>query len=141
MQLLFYKGRASIWDKFICLITASPYSHVEVVDYIDNYNNYVCWSADAWDGVVRNKSISFNPAKWELVKIKDSINTIDWFEQHRNKKYDFLGLLCTITKISLFNTKDKWFCSEIVAEYLGYRDSWKYTPAKLYKELKCSQVS
>ena len=134
MKLLFYKGKESIWDKLICFITRSPYSHVEISDIHDDFGYHMCWSSDAWDGDVRLKRIWYNPDKWDIVEISPE-RTLDWFDQHKGKKYDFIGLLGTVLKVSWFNSNSKWFCSEIIAEFLNYPDSWKYTPASLYKKV------
>lgn len=136
MKLLFYKGtkkenpNSTLWDNLICKITNSRFSHVEL-SYYDSLGAHMCWSASTRDKGVRLIRIVESP-NWEVVDLflnKDP----NWFFEHRNKPYDYFGLLGTIIKLPFFSSKNKWFCSEIIAEFIGLEDSWKYTPEGLYQ--------
>lgn len=140
MYLLFYKGtkaenpRATLWDRIICLVTGSRFSHVEL-SFVDNDPLYLCWSSSTRDKGVRCANIDIRSGHWELVPL--DINTSDeWFIQHKGKSYDYVGLIGTIIKLPFFSSKNKWFCSEIIAEFLGLPSSWKYTPEDLYRNYK-----
>lgn len=139
MKLLFYKGTkkenpdSTLWDRLICAITGSRFSHVELSIY-DSLGSHMCWSASTRDGGVAYRRI-INSGNWEVIDLfidKDH----EWFFQHRYKKYDYLGLIGTIIRLPFFSSKNKWFCSEIIAEFLGLKDSWKYTPEDLYQMYK-----
>ena len=139
MKLLFYKGTklenpsSTLWDNLICYITGSRFSHVELSTY-DSFNSHMCWSASNRDGGVRYVRIEVKD-NWEILDLpvhKDP----NWFFQHRSKKYDYLGLIGTIIHLPFFSSKNKWFCSEIIAEFIGLKDSWKYTPEDLYQLYK-----
>ena len=130
-KLAFYKGRyGNIWDKFICLVTRSKYSHVELV-YGQRGSIYKCWSSSTYDGGVRLKWMHLDD-KWDIINIPDQVSE-KLFIQENRKEYDYIGLLGTVIKHQIFSRRRKWFCSEIVAEALGLKDSWKYTPEDLYK--------
>lgn len=134
MKLLFYKGKSGTWlDKLICYVTKSEYSHVEFVSR-DDGTVYECWSSSNRDGGIRKTYITVNPEHWTLLELPtaDAVNT-NWFLERTGQKYDYVGLLCPILKTSLFSSKSKWFCSEAIAEVLGHKDSWRYTPEMLFQ--------
>lgn len=139
MKLLFYKGtkkenpNSTLLDRVICAITGSRFSHVEL-SYYDSLGSHMCWSASTRDNGVRLTRIEPKD-NWVIVDLlikKDP----DWFFEHRSKKYDYLGLIGTIIHLPFFSSKNKWFCSEIIAEFIGLKDSWKYTPEDLYQLYK-----
>lgn len=140
MKLLFYKGRwidnssATLWDNIICLVTWSKYSHVEVS--INEYNGWHdCWSSSTRDDGVRKTRIYVDPSKWHIIPTDKPIE-LKLFEDNENASYDYIGLLGTVFKTKLFSSENKWFCSEIIAEALGFKDSWKFTPQRLYSIFK-----
>lgn len=136
-SLIFYKGSApgaTVWDKFICLVTKSKYSHVEMV--FEQRNEYLkCWSSSTRDGGVRTKWIKIDSESWDTFQLPIEYSE-DWFLEHSGAAYDFVGLLGTITKKEWFSNSNKWFCSECIAEVLGIKDSWKYSPQDLYLLVK-----
>lgn len=128
-QLAFYKGEyGNFWDKFICLVTRSKYSHIEVI-----FDNYRSWSSSPRDGGVR-QIIFDHTNRWDLLECPSISEKL--FIQEKGKKYDWTGLLAPVFQIEFFSAKDKWFCSEIVAEALGLSDSWRYTPQDLFNMYK-----
>lgn len=137
VNLIFYKGsapHATMWDKLICLVTNSKYSHVEIsFENIDE--SYKCWSSSNRDGGIRTKWIQIDKESWDIFPIVSEINE-EWFLQHKSEKYDYIGLLGTLTNTDWFSSSTKWFCSECIAEVLGLKDSWKYSPEDLYKTIK-----
>ena len=48
------------------------------------------------------------------------------------------NIICYVTKsrtiiyLPYFSSENKWFCSEIIAEFLELKNSWNYTPEDLY---------
>jgi len=140
MYLLFYKGTKenpkSTWvDNTICQVTQSKFSHVELA-YRRTKDVYHCWSSSPRDGGVRQKDIDISSGKWEVVNIKrKQVKSEDWFmfEAATSTGYDYLGVVGTVIQYNWFNSKDKWFCSEIVAEALGKPESWRYSPEDLHK--------
>jgi hypothetical protein len=134
MQLLFYKGKyGNFWDKFICLVTSSQYSHVEASFSINSEGYHYCWSSSPRDGGVRQTRILVDD-HWDILNIPNISEQI--FIQEKGKQYDYVGLIGTVIQVPWFSRQRKWFCSEIVAEALGLKDSWKYSPEDLYQIYK-----
>lgn len=132
-KLAFYRGKyGTIWDKFICLVTGSEFSHVELCFQESVGNIGRCWSSSTYDNGVRQKWLSFNE-KWVLVDLPSEVSE-QLFIQENGKLYDYVGLLGTIVQSPWFSRQRKWFCSEIVAEALGLKDSWKYSPEDLHQK-------
>lgn len=129
MKLLFYKGKyGNLWDKFICLVSFSEYSHVEVsFGSVDGYHR--CWSSSPRDGGVRQARILVDD-HWDSIEIPNISEQL--FLQEKGKSYDYLGLIGTVIQFPWFSRKRKWFCSEIIAEAIGLKDSWRYSPEDLY---------
>lgn len=135
--LLFYKGRrsenpsATFWDNFICLVTRSRYSHVELA-FFNIDANHLCWSSSTRDDGVRYKRIYVDYSKWDAVSIQLDKDD-SFFLQHEGKGYDYMGLIGTVIALPIFSRKNKWFCSEIIAAFFGLSNPWSYTPEDLYK--------
>ncbi|EAA3638885.1 TPA_asm: hypothetical protein GB248_18600 [Salmonella enterica subsp. enterica] len=69
--------------------------------------------------------------KWDKLPLKATLPEVEvFFRKHNGKRYDWQGAL----GIALYNRerKDKLFCSEFCAEFLGLNDSWRYSPSHLY---------
>lgn len=130
MKLAFYKGPhagfAGLFDRAVRWWTRGPYSHVELV-----LSDGVCWSSSARDGGVRSKVIDLDPAKWDLVEVDgNELAARWWFEIHRGKKYDYLGLFGFVWR-TVRSPNSRWFCSEAVAASLGFTQSWRFDPNTL----------
>ena len=132
MKLLFYKGTKSnpsstIWDNIICFVTNSKYSHVELsfglsFEWTNNY--YRCWSSSTRDNGVREKWIDTSDGHWTIIDVDRCDIGEGFFENQEGFGYDYTGLIGTVIPLSIFSSKYKWFCSEIIAEYLGINNSW-----------------
>lgn len=133
--LAFYKASGNYEDKLIRFRTQSHVSHVELL--IDG----ICYSSSPRDGGVRKKVINLEPNKWDLVAVPwlQSSQALRVFKKHSGAEYDLLGVLVG----QLFNVpihdRDKCFCSELVAEMLGFEQPWRYSPGLLY--LTVSEVN
>jgi hypothetical protein len=134
--LLFYKGTkaeneaSTFWDRFICFVTRSKFSHVELV--LEDHGNglYKCISASTRDNGVRIKVIDIASGHWVISNSSLQPNTV-WLKSQIGKKYDSIGLLGTVINLPIFSSKTKWFCSELIASEL--KDSWRMTPEKIFK--------
>lgn len=145
LALAFYIGKkrlnpeASIMDRVVCAITRSNYSHVELVYHIDEVTNVAeCWSSSPIDGGVRRATITLNHRHWELFMLVGTANEDAlhaWFMAEDGKPYDWLGALGV--KFKLFSqNNNRWFCSEIIASYLGMKRAHRLSPINLYQRLK-----
>jgi len=140
IQVAFYKVNQSkiTWiDKLIAWWTKGNYSHVELI--IDGY----MYSSSPVDNGVRKKKHIVNINKWEYININaNTDNILEFFNQTKNNKYDWLGILGFILPFK--DRTNKWFCSEWVSNALkisGYKNLWKLepdkiSPNKLYEILK-----
>lgn len=131
MKLAFYKGRARLFDRAVQWWTRGPYSHVELV-----FSDGLSASASYRDGGVRMKVISFKPERWDFVEIDgDEAAAWAWFDARLGEGYDALGLFGFLWRP--FSGKPaRWFCSEAIADALGYADSWRFCPNTLASAIK-----
>ena len=152
LVLAFYKGQkrenpdTSFFDRLICFVTRSPYSHVELVYYyIDKTKFGYCWTSSPRDGGVRATTIQFDPHHWDLFEYSGTmpshlklgtIPEVDaWFRPKAGMKYDWVGAVATVIRF-IKQIETKYFCSEIIAEFFEFAKPSRYTPKKLFNELK-----
>lgn len=137
VQLALYKGPPSsdnlkhfITHYAICIRSLSKYSHCELV--IDG----VSYSSSARDGGVRKKTIIFDQ-KWDIIDLPraDAHRAIEIFELKEDNPYDWMGIVSFILPF-VKHSKDKEFCSEIVAEMLCIDPADKCFPGDLKKLTK-----
>lgn len=153
MYIAFYKYKTPVtnWRSFvnramhevICLFTRSKYSHCELVITEQNLTlndvlsrlSLDCYSSSVRDGGVRKKEMMLKKERWDIVKISaDKQKAIDAFNDCNGQKYDFLGAIKGV--IPFFpQSKNRWYCSEIVAFSLGFEKKAGKTPQSLYDYL------
>lgn len=133
VQLWFYKAEGNFYDKLIRLVNRTKYSHVEM--FIDGY----CYSSSPRDRGVRRKYISLNNQHWDVLSLEVTAEhkqyMLKFFEEQQGKAYDWFGAIKT-TLWFFPNHKDKWFCSELLAQALNLPYPRKWTPADLYDFFK-----
>jgi uncharacterized protein YycO len=118
-MIAIYRGK-SVVSRIIRAINWSQYSHVAWVDDIDGT------VIEAWHigGVAHVKTPSSNHTPGTAV---DLFIVLDEEPHHTamireflmaqvGKKYDFAGILGFIFRATHLQRKQKWFCSELVAE-------------------------
>ncbi|MFP3609166.1 hypothetical protein SB778_03515 [Paraburkholderia sp. SIMBA_050] len=134
MKVAFFKGRHPGIKGWLGVLTKwwtrGPYSHAELVMAYES-GMAVCWSSAYLDKGVRRTVIKLDPADWDIVEIpttsEQEATAIAWFEAHVGQPYDIAGLFGFVFR-HLEGEKGKWFCSEALAEALGYAESWRYDP-------------
>lgn len=144
ITLAFYIGWGGTWrdrliDGAIRLGTLSRVSHVELIaGRADLGSVALCWSSSPRDGCVRSKPIYLDPDKWLLVEAAaDADRAVAVMSQHWGQGYDALGAVLSPLRLPVRVVgHDRWFCSEIVAEALGWPDPWRWSPARMYRALK-----
>lgn len=149
LSVIFYKRKLPIRsfgdliDKFsdwvIRLITRGPYSHCEIAFPLnDGSDKWRCYSSSGRDGGVRIKEMVLKEDAWDIVPINDFLGVNGYFtlkdlddfhSKYEGKKYDWRGALGI--GIGLKDNKNKLFCSEYCALFLGYYESWRYSPNQL----------
>jgi hypothetical protein len=152
IYLAFYKGKkqenpdTTFFDRLICYVTNSRYSHVELVgEYSSETKIGECWTSSPRDKGVRPASIKFDPIHWELFEYTGPVllnapnmslqDVYTWFEPKRGLKYDWLGAVGTKFKL-IRHVSTKYFCSEIVAEFFMLKKPHRFTPKKLFVQLR-----
>lgn len=60
-------------------------------------------------------------------------NPGDPLYSNKDRKYDLLGLLCTLSDHLKTNNKNKLFCSELIAEILDLKLYENQSPERIYK--------
>ncbi len=133
MKVLFFKAKKGRWDdKLIAFWTRSEYSHCEI-----EHNGYRYGSNPAKKGKIMKWARS-EPSKkyWEMVDIDLDPKKLEEFINKTNgAKYDWLGIFLSQFLPFKIHSKKRYFCSEWIAEALGYKKPHTYSPQKLYKSL------
>lgn len=144
MKLASYKGTRrgfkGLLNRAIRWWTNSIYSHNELVfeEFTDNQGNVLCASSSASDGGVRFKYIYLEPSKWDIVHLdmpkERSQKAFQWFADHNEDGYDYLGLFGFIWRRE--QDKNKWFCNEAIGAALGISNPNWYSPGHFHGMLK-----
>ena len=136
MKVAFYKGKTRLFNRLVSWYLNSPYSHCEII--LEDSTS-TCGSSSFLDGGVRIKQIYLDLNHWDILdidlSIQDQILVRAWFEVHSGQGYDVLGMLGFLFRREQ-GSKNKWFCSEAIAEALGYSESFRFDPPTLYSLLK-----
>jgi hypothetical protein len=139
LKIAFYIGksrenpRIRLWDKFVCLVDGSRFSHAELV--LEHYDDgsCLCASSSARDGGIRFKRMILTEQHWEVVDVfGDKDFAIRWMNRRAKRGYDWFGLVRTQIGWAPDN-QTRYFCSEAVAEMLGLEDAASYGLKFLYK--------
>lgn len=143
MRVAFYRAiKGHWWDYLVSAATFSRYSHVELVT-----PDGKLFSSSPRDGGVRIADVNLQSGKWDLMTVPGRwLSHIRlWAEAQIGDKYDWWGCLTAALPIKR-QSRNKWFCSEIVATVLN--DTWRsmtdppcagipvlVTPGRLFKLL------
>lgn len=128
VTLALHRG-AGIAASLIRWRTHSRYSHVELV--IDG----LCYSSAAGDGGVRAKrfDIGLSFREWSLIELPwaDPHRVFNLYSRTAGSGYDWQGVIVGRLLDSHSNKRRRYFCSEWVAEALGFDEPWRFTPGDL----------
>lgn len=131
VKIAFYKNKSHLFNKLVSWYTRGKYSHCEIIVGETQAGESVCYSSSFRDHGVRKKYIILDPNVWDVVTIDyDPKIAQDWFDQRIGYKYDVLGLVGFLFR-RLDGEKRKYFCSEAVAESIGFSESWRFDPNTL----------
>lgn len=133
--IAFHGGKGRMMDTLIVWATRSRYAHCELVRADRRPREgerHRCIGASLMDGGVRVKKITFDPGKWRFVHVPWApSNTWNRALRHVGEPYDLRAFVWT----HLFNfrrqARDKWFCSELIAEALDLNMPHAYSPGDL----------
>lgn len=137
MQVAFYKGRKRLFNRLVSWWLRGPYSHCELIIRTDEQGRAHCLSSSFIDGGVRIKAMLLDPAHWDVVPAPAHAERNDaysWACRNAAAGYDLLGLLGFVWRRQR-GQDQRWFCSEAVADVLGFADPWRYDPCVLYSAL------
>lgn len=139
MYASFYNGTrpglAGIYNTEVRNWTKSRHSHGELV-----FSDGMSASSSFQDRGVRFKKINYEgDDKWDLVPLpwvskKDEAVARQWFVEHEGQPYDNRGNVGFVIGW-VKNSEGCWFCTEAMAEALGFSDAWRYYPGILYSVL------
>ncbi|KGQ59740.1 hypothetical protein [Gallibacterium anatis] len=141
--IAFYKGHkdgyapsalvARFSDWLTRKLTKGSYSHCEFAVQLEN-DKFSCRSSSIRDGGVRTKIMELPADKWDLVELhlteEGAHEVVKYFTRNYGKKYDFFGALGVVFKTR--QNKQRYFCSEICAEALGFPEAWRFSPNDLH---------
>ena len=131
VQIAFYIAeKGTIADKLIAWWTDSKYSHVELVV------GDMWYSTSPREGEVRKRDMPYHKDHWDIFDIEiDKMYLDEFFALTVGKKYDWKALI--LTQILPLDRQDrnKYFCSEWVANVLRLHNAYKYSPQDLYHRL------
>jgi hypothetical protein len=144
MQVAFYKAfqpSATTLDTTVAVLSFGQYSHVELI-----FSDGMAFSVSPRDKGTRFKKINFNPEAWDILDTPMVKETEDNIRSLANVflgyKYDYIGAIFSISPVCIQKDK-RFFCSELVTNLLNHcvyynalGDGCKYSPNKLYKELR-----
>ena len=131
MLVAFYKstrpGLAGLYNRLVRWWEHGKYSHCELI-----FSDGISASSSYMDGGVRFEVIWFNPERWDFIEVPDYLEQAarGWFTAHEGRSYDLLGNIHFLLGF-IPDARDKWFCSEAVAEALGMVEAWRYGPNSL----------
>jgi uncharacterized protein YycO len=118
-MIAIYRGKSAV-SRIIRAFNWSPYSHVAWVDD-DDFSVIEAWHRG---GVTHVASPNVNHTPGTMVDIfyvtsEQAFQTEiirQFLKDQVGKKYDFAGILGFIFRATRLQRKQKWFCSELVAE-------------------------
>lgn len=132
MELVAYKGKDSIGDRFIQSWTGEIYSHCEL------RVAGTCYSSSIRDNGVRSKAINVFTDNWDiypLTKFSES-EVLSYYYRTRYQKYSYFDLVFSQMLNTKFNNPRAPFCSEWCAEALLIPNGRIYSPTKLVELVK-----
>lgn len=139
MRVAFFSGRhpglQGLYSVAVRWWTRGDFSHTELIES-DNADGTVnVWSSAYLDKGVRRKTITLDPAQWKVVDLpvppEVEAAAFQWFKDHAGQPYDLRGMFGIALRRIPYE-RGRWYCSESVAESLGFVDSWRVDPAMLW---------
>lgn len=125
-------GIAGLYNRLGRWLDHGRFSHCEM-----QFSDGLSASSSFMDGGVRFKQIGYSSVdSWEFVELPPHLENMAycWFLKHQGQGYDVMGNINALLGF-VPHTSNKWFCSEALAESLGFSDSWRLKPNGLYARL------
>lgn len=137
MQIAFYKAPGDWTDQLIRWATRSPYSHCELLlTPLTAHGVATAISSSPRDGGVRTVKIWFRPERWDVIDLPFPSADVE----HRAKSqlglgYDLIGAVASQLPRLRPHSRQRWFCSELLAWSLGMAAPETLSPGELYLRL------
>lgn len=138
-----------IVDEVICCVTGGQYSHCEIAVPTSDEGLFNIYSSSPRDGGVRVRfNVKLASKRWDLVPIRFLDGRLSphnhrgimraifaFHTERRAAKYDWRGVASFVCKW-FGHSKQRYFCSEFVGEFIGVSESQHISPSDLYGLLK-----
>lgn len=137
MKVAFYKGRTRLFNRLVSWWLRGPYSHCELVVWSTEGGYSLCISSSFMDGGVRAKWMALDPEHWDLLPAPAHCTeeyALQWHADHDGARYDVWGLVGFLWR-RVTGDRRKFFCSEAVAEMLGFAEAWRLDPMNFWVAL------
>lgn len=125
-------GIAGLYNRLGRWLDHGRFSHCEM-----QFSDGLSASSSFMDGGVRFKQIGYSSVgNWEFVELPAHLENMArrWFVEHEGAGYDVMGNINALLGF-VPHSSSRWFCSEAMAESLGFSDSWRLKPNGLYARL------
>lgn len=126
-----------LFARLVTLLRGGDSAHVESAIPDPDGRLSLCISSSWLDGGVRGKVIDItDPHKWRVYAWEgEHVDLMDWLRKNMHRKYDKRGLL-GILNPRIGQDPDKMFCSEAVAQHLGFEYPHTYDLVALEDALR-----
>lgn len=136
VTLAFYKAEGELLDQLIRWWTRGPYSHVEIV-VGDPIGEVTILSSSPRDGGVRQRRITIDPDHWDLLMVDaEELSATALVLSQRGRGYDWLGIIFNFVLPLRWQSRRRWFCSEICGAALGLPEPHLFHPNSLFQLLR-----
>ena len=128
---IFYRARGGWRDAAIRCLTGSLYSHCELVAPGQAGSMVETIGASMRDGWrVRRARIDTGSGSWDVLRFPGDPDQV-WARAVTldGQPYDVWGALLSASALS--RPRSGWFCSELIAHALNYREPWEFSPGML----------
>ncbi len=144
IYLAFYRGLSnkSAWkrfkQRFVKLWTGGPYCHCEIIHQSAMKSTWYGALTYNPEGVGKRELVvkSKNWDIFDITEFVDNESLLKFLNSKVGLKYDWLGIyLYQFIPIGI-DRSDRYYCSEYLAEALGFGKPAQYNPNSFFKKVK-----
>jgi len=140
IKVAFYKGQGNWLNKIIRWWTKSKYTHAELV--LPDGITWISISPFLSSRVESRYNIDYESKNWDFIEFelteKQHDTIIDFFNETRGCKYDWIGMLLSQFIPFHIKRKNKWYCSEWIAYALRISNIINWKTIKIYDQCDLS---
>ena len=140
IQVAFYKGKGNFINSIVRWWTNSVYSHAELV--LPDGETWIGISPFLKSKVASRQKLLVDYTEWDFLTIEITEEQyeviLDFFEETKECKYDWIGMI--LSQFLPFNIKrkNKWYCSEWIAYALRISGVVDWKVIKIYNQTDLS---